>query len=70
MTTKGLSRKQVIILMNNNIAKEFIKKSSSHVININQALKTIKSSTIADFIWVEDKGIIIMTNNISSGSDL
>ena len=35
MTTKGPSRKQVIILMNNNIAKEFIKESSSHVININ-----------------------------------
>ena len=70
MTTKGLLRKQVIIPMNNDITKKFIKDSSSHVVNINWALKTIKSSTIANFIWVEDKSIIIMTNNVSSGSDL
>ena len=56
--------------MSNDIAKEFIKDSSSHVVNINHALKAIKSSTIADFICVEDKGIVIMTNNVSSGSDL
>jgi len=35
MTTKGPSRKQVIIPINNNIAKEFIKDSSSHIVNIN-----------------------------------
>jgi len=56
--------------MNNDIAKEFIKDSSSHVININQALKAIKSSTIANFIRVKNKSIVIMTNNISLDSDL
>jgi len=70
MTTKGSSRKQVIIPINNNIAKEFIKDSSLHIVNINQALKAIKSSTIANFIQVEDKGIVITTNNVSSDSDL
>jgi len=55
--------------MNNNIAKKFIKNSSLHVANINCALKIIKSNTIADFIHVDSKGIIITTNNISSGSD-
>jgi len=70
MTTKDPSRKQVIIPMNNDIAKEFIKNSSSHIANINRALKTIKSNTIADFICVDSKGIIITTNNISLGSDL
>jgi len=70
MTTKGLSQKQVIIPMSYNIAKEFIKDSSSHVVNINRVLKTIKSSTIANFICVEDKDIIITTNIVSSGSDL
>ena len=70
MTTKSLLRKQVIILINNDITKEFIKDSSSHVVNINQALKAIKSSTIASFIQVEDKGIVIMTNNVSLSSDL
>jgi len=67
MTTKCLSRKQVIIPINNNIAKEFIKDSSLHIVNINQALK---ASTIANFIQVEDKGIVITTNNVSSDSDL
>jgi len=68
--TKGPSQKQVIVPISNNIAKEFIKDSSLHVVNINNALKVIKSSTIADFIYVENKGIVIMTNNVSSGSDL
>jgi len=49
MTTKDLLRKQVIIPMNNDITKKFIKDSSSHIININQALKAIKSSTIV--LW-------------------
>ena len=70
MTTKSPLRKQVIIPMNNDITKEFIKDLSSHIININRAFKTIKSSTIVNFIWVEDKGIIITTNNVSLGSDL
>jgi len=70
MTTKDPFRKQVTIPMNNVIAKEFIKNSSSHVANINCALKTIKFNTIADFICVDSKGIIITTNNVSSGSNL
>jgi len=41
-----------------------------HIANINCVLKTIKSNTIADFIHVDSKGIVIITNNISSGSDL
>jgi len=56
--------------MNNDIVKEFIKSSSEHIVNINHALKTIKSNTITDFIHVDSKGIIITTNNVSSGLDL
>jgi len=70
MTTKDPSRKQVIIPMGNNITKEFIKESNSHITNINCALKAIKSSTIADFICVDNKGIVITTNNVVSGLDL
>ena len=70
MTTKGPSRKQVIISMNNNIAKEFIKNSSLYIANINHTFKTIKSNTIANFIHVDSKGIVITTNSISSESDL
>ena len=70
MTMKGPSRKQVIIPMSNNLSKKFTKNSSIHVININQALKGVNSKTIVDFIHVEDKGIVITTNNISLNSDL
>jgi len=70
MTTKSPSRKQVIIPIGNDIAKKFIKELNSHVTNINCALKAIKSSTIADFIHVDDKGIIVTTNNVMLSSDL
>ena len=70
MTTKSPSQKQVIIPMSYDIAKEFIKDSSSHIVNINHALKAIKSSTIANFIRVENKDIIITTNIVLLGSDL
>jgi len=70
MTTKSPSRKQVIVPINNKLAKKFIKNSSMHVVNINCALKNIWSNTIANFIQAEDKGIIITTNNISLIFDL
>ena len=70
MTTKGPSCKQVIVPMNNKLAKRFLKDLSMYIININHALKNILSNTIADFICAEDKGIIITTNNISLPSDL
>ena len=37
---KGLSRKQVIVLMNNDNKINFMKDSSNHVTNLNRALKT------------------------------
>jgi len=70
MTTKGPSHKQVIIPMSCDLGKRFIKDSSSHVININQALKSIKSNICADFICADNKGIIISTNNVAANSDL
>ena len=53
----------------NNIRK-FIKDSSTHIININRVLKNIKSNVIVDFICIEDKGIVISTNNVVSLLDL
>ena len=70
MTTKGPSQKQVIVPMNNNLSKRFIKDLSTYVINLNHALKNIQSNTIADFICADNKGVIITTNNISSNADL
>ena len=39
MTTKSLSEKQVIILINSDNIKKFIEESSSHIFNLNRALK-------------------------------
>ena len=70
MTTKGPSRKQVIVPMSNDLGKRFTKDSFSHIININRTLKSIKSNTCVDFICTDNKGIIISTNNVVSNSDL
>ena len=59
MTTKSLLQKQVIIPITKDMANQFIKDSSMHIININCALKGLKSSIITDFICVKDKDIII-----------
>jgi len=56
--------------MNNEVAKRYLKNLSMYIININHALKDIKSNIIADFIHVEDKGIVIMINNMASTSNL
>jgi len=70
MTTKGPLHKQVIVPMNNDLGKRFIKNSVVHVTNINCALKSIKSNVCADFISADNKGVIIATNNIASNSNL
>ena len=41
-----------------------------HIININKTLKGIKSNVMANFVYSDDKGIIIFTNNIACPSDL
>jgi len=48
MTMKGPSRKQVIIPTNDDNKKHFIKESSSHISNINRALKNIKSDVMVN----------------------
>ena len=70
MITKGPLQKQVIVPMNINSANSFIKDLSTHIININRALKNIKSNVIADFICMDNKDIVITTNNIASFLDL
>ena len=50
MTMKGPLCKQVIVLINTDNTRKFIKNSSTHVININRTLKSIKSNVMADFI--------------------
>ena len=70
MTTKGPSRKQVTVPINADNSKNFIKDSSSHVSNINRALKNIKSDVIADFICSDNKDMVITTNKVASPLNL
>ena len=51
-------------------AKKLIKDSNTYIININRSLKSIKSDIMADFICIDNKDIVISTNNITSPSDL
>jgi len=70
ITTKGPSHKQVIVSMNNDLSKRFIKDAANHVTNINCSLKSIKSNVCADFISADDKGVIISMNSVTSNSNL
>jgi len=70
MTTKGPSRKQIIVPMNNNNNNSFIKNSVFHVANINRLLRNAKSDVAVDFIRSNLIGIVIVTNKVASMSDL
>ena len=50
MTTKGPSRKHVIIPMSSENNSKFMKNSSLHVANINRLLRNVKSKVLVDFI--------------------
>ena len=63
-------RKQIIVLMNNDNSSKFLSELSTHISNINRVLKNIKSDVKADFVWVEQVGIVIVTNKVIFLSDL
>ena len=50
ITTKGPSRKQVIILMSGDNINNFMKNSSLHVANINRLLCNAKSDVLVNYI--------------------
>ena len=70
MTTKGSSRKQVIIPMSSDNNSIFMKNSSLYIANINRNLKNTKSEVLVNYIWSNPLGITIVTNKISQQSDL
>jgi len=69
-TTKGPSRKQVIVLVSSNLIKNIMGDASTHIFQINTLLKNIKSTMCTEFICPCSGGISIITNNVSSPSDL
>ena len=70
MTTKGPSRRQVIIPMGSNNISKFMKNSSLHVTSINQLLKNAKSEILVDFIWSDILSITVVTNKVAVQSNL
>jgi len=70
MTTKSLSRKQVIISMDNNNISNFMKNSSLYITNINRTLRNAKSEVLVNFICFDSLGITIVTNKVSLQSNL
>ena len=70
MTTKGPSRKQVIVLMSSKNNSIFMKNLALHVTNINRQLQNAKSEVLVDYIRSDPLGITVITNKISQQSNL
>ena len=70
MTTKGPSRKQIIIPMSGDNISSFMKNSSLHVANINRLLWNVKTDVLVDYICSGNTGITIVTNKVSQKSDM
>jgi len=70
MTTKGPSRKQIIIPMSSDNVSSFMKNSSSNVANINRQLRNAKTDVLVDYVQSDNTGITIITNKIAQQSDL
>ena len=66
MTTKGLSRKQVIVPMSSKNNSIFMKNLALHVTNINRYLRNAKSEVLVDYIWSNPLGITVITNKVIS----
>jgi len=70
MTTKGLSRKQIIIPMSIKNNNTFMRNSATHVVNINRLLKNAKSEVLVDYICLDPLRISVITNKVSLQSNL
>jgi len=70
ITTKGLSRKQIIIPITNSNTEIIINSANQQITNINRCLKEIKLDITADFIYKIDDRIIITTNKAIAALDL
>jgi len=70
MTTKGPSRKQVIIPMSKDNIDAFMKNSSFHMANINRQLHNVKLEVLINYIQADPLGITIITSKVCQQSDL
>jgi len=70
MTTKGPSRKHIIIPMSSDNAASFMKNSSLNVANINRELRNAKTEVLVDYIRSDNTGIVVVTNKVAQQSNL
>jgi len=70
ITTKDLSRKQIIIPIGTSNVERVMTQSNVYITNINRLLKGIKLEISADFIHPDNKGIVVTTNKVAVPSDL
>ena len=70
ITTRGPSRKEVIIPMAKHIAELIVNSAHIHIANINKCLRNSKSDIVADFIQSTNNGIIITTSKPANDLNL
>jgi len=70
ITMKDSSRKQVIVFMSTNNILKVIVNANTYVSNINQLLKGVKSEVSVDFIFFDNRGLLLTTNKVAISSDL
>ena len=70
MTTKGLSRKHIIIPMSSDNISSFMKNSSLHVANINRSLQNAKTDVLVNYIHSDNTGISVVVNKVAQQSDM
>jgi len=56
--------------MSANNSEAIISQANAYILNINKFLKSVKSEVSADFIYFNNKGIIITTNKAAAPSNL
>ena len=69
MTTKGPSRKHIIIPMSAENVFSFMKNLSTNVANINRQLRNMKTDILVDYIRSDSNRIIIVMNKVAQPSD-
>jgi len=70
MITKSPFRKQIIVPMSQDNINTIIIHANKHIFNINRLLKSIKSDVMANFIYLDSRGIVVTTNKIALSSDM
>ena len=70
MTTKGPSRKHIIIPMSSDNVSSFMKNSSLHVANINRSLWNAKTDVLVDYICSDNTGISVVINKVAQQLDM